>query len=78
MAKAKKFTILVKEDGKGTKLIEGAGRANKERELREACAAVCNGEGGEVWVTEENARAWAIWNCPFAAKEATRTRMMYK
>lgn len=68
---------IVRPDG-AIEMLDGAGKANEERTLRDTCTVVAQSTGGEVWVTETNAKAWQVWNCPKGDKYGYRARVVYK
>lgn len=68
---------IVRPDGT-IEILDGAGKANKEHTLRDTCTAVAQSTGGKVWVTEMNAKAWQVWNCPKGDKYGYRNRVVYK
>lgn len=78
MATARFWTIKVIVDDRETRVIEGKGKANKEKELRRVCTEIAQSTGGEVWVTESQARAWQVWDCQKGDRFATRGRAVCK
>ncbi|KGC70882.1 hypothetical protein DP57_6333 [Burkholderia pseudomallei] len=78
MATARFWTIKVIVDDRETRVIEGKGKANKEKELRRVCTETAQSTGGEVWVTESQARAWQVWDCQKGDRFATRGRAVRK
>lgn len=78
MAAARLWTIKVIVDHSEARVIEGKGKANKEKELRRLCIETLQSNGGEVWVTESHARAWQVWDCRKGDRFAIRGRVVYK
>lgn len=78
MATARLWTIKVIVDDLETCVIEGKGKANKEKELRRVCTETAQSTGGEVWVTESQARAWQVWDCRKGDRFGTRGRVVHK
>ncbi|MCX4150984.1 MULTISPECIES: hypothetical protein [Paraburkholderia] len=78
MATARQFSIKVFVGGEEQKQINGMGKANKEKELRRVVTETLESTGGEVWVTEANAKAWQVWDCLKGARWGTRGRVVYK
>ena len=77
MAKATGWTIKTFPATGPDRVYVGTGKKNKEAKLREACMQMCV-TSGEVHVTEDNAKAWQVWDCAYGAKFATRGRVIYK
>lgn len=77
MATARVWTIKVFTPERGY-VVQGKGKAVKEKELRRICTETAQTTGGEVWVTETNARAWQVWNCPKGASYGYRGRSVAK
>lgn len=78
MPAARHWIIQIFPTGHCERIIEGAGKAKKESELRRICTETALSTGGEVWVTEMNARAWQVWDCKKGERFATRGRVILK
>ena len=78
MATARRYSIKVFVGGEEQREVTGQGKANKERELRRLVTETLESTGGEVWVTEANAKAWQVWDCVKGGRAGTRGRVVYK
>lgn len=78
MAHINKWVIMVYANGAEVSVIEGQGKANREKVLRSTCTDVALSSGGEVWVTSSQAKAWQVWDCKKGERFATRGRLVFK
>ena len=73
------YTIKALVSNRPPQIIEGKGRKNKKACIRAVMQDMdAKGQIGEVWVTESEAKAWAVWSYAAGSKEAHKVRSVPK